>query len=427
MAVDVLFANQPWYYFNKKWRFGVRAGSRWPHTLDHPGGYKPFPFFLAYGASWMQSKGFSSAFVDAITTRMSYQHFYNKVKELKPRYVVLETATASIENDLAVAKKLYEMGIKVIMSGPYASVMFNEIMKHHYVFAVVQGDLELTVQNVLEREQPGVYQYDMVQDIDEIPFPYRDDTIWLYQERTHGYVPRQISLLASRGCPYQCTFCQWPQVMWGHKYRQRSVENIKQEIDYLVDRYGRDIFLYFDDDTFNLKESRTLEIANMIGRTGLKWSAMCRIDTISKEAWTESRKNGLIAVNVGLETASEKLMKDIKKRLDIDLARDQLKHLKQIGIYTHVTVLVDMPGETPEDRKATLELLDEIQPDSYQVASMAPQVGTALWEQLGRPMDAERADGLLTLEKTKSFPHKDSPKLDLSKVYTDEDILNFHP
>lgn len=411
---EVVICNQPWYYYDNGWRFGVRAGSRWPHTLTRPGGYKPFPFFLAYAQSWLMHLGIESVFIDAITMRMTYAQFYNKLMRLQPEYAVLDTSTPSITNDLQVAEYVHGLGIKVILTGPHATVFADELVQLPFVHAVVKGELEIPLVEALRSGKPGIYGPAPVKDIDVLPWPYRDESLWLYQERTHGYVPKQISLLSSRGCPYQCSFCQWPVVMYDGKYRSRSIKNVEEEIAYLIREYGDDIFLYFDDDTFNLSERRTVQMASMIGQFGVLWSAMCRLDTMSLDAWEHCYNNGMIAVNLGLETASEKLMQSIGKKLNLKSARMTLAHLKKLGMYIHLTVLVNLPGEERGDRDATLRLLQEVDVDSYQVASCIPMPGTRMWKELGQLRNFEAFDGLKQLDSN-DFPRKPSAELNLNK------------
>lgn len=383
--IDIVVANQPWYYQNEdgSWEFGVRGGSRWPHTLDEPGGYKPFPFFLSYTDAWLKDKEFNSIFIDAITKQWTYAQFYNNIYSLNPEYVLLETSTPSIDNDLEVAKVLHnEFGIKVIFAGTHATVFADQLIEKEFIFAIIKGEMEKPTQKILETGEPGIYDYDIIEDLDKLPLPTRHNDIFMYKERTHGHIPKQVNLRASRGCPFNCSFCQWPTVYNNKNYRQRSPEHVAKEIEHLVGMLGDDIFLYFDDDTFNIGEERIKKIADVINEFDLKWSAMCRIDTLSKDTWKYLHDRGLVAVNLGVESGSQKVLDTINKNLDIEEAKDMLEYLDDLGMYIHLTFTHGVPGETEEDFKKTKEFFENINVPSKQESRCIAMPGTDMYEEM---------------------------------------------
>lgn len=383
---DILVANQPWYFYSdeeEKWQFGVRGGSRWPHTLDRPGGYKPFPFYLSYTDAYLNDlPNINSEFLDAITKRWSYTQFYNVVDFINPEYVLLETSTPSINNDLEIAEKLYNKGYKIILGGTHATVFAEKLIENDFVFAIVKGEMEKPTAKVLRTGEPGIYDYDIIEDLDELPHPTRQSDIWLYQERTHGYIPRQINLMTSRGCPFNCGFCQWPTVYNNKNFRQRSVESVRDEIEQLVERYGNDIFIYFDDDTFNIGDERVKRIADILDENNLDWSAMCRVDTLEKETWKYAAERGLKAVNLGIESASQKVLDTIGKNLDISEVEKTLNYMNELGIYIHLTFTHGVPGETEEDFEKTQKFYNRVDVQSKQESRMIAMPGTDFYEDM---------------------------------------------
>jgi len=382
----IALTNPPWYYKdeNNKLRIGIRAGSRWPFTIEYQKdiGYRPFPFFMAYPTSYLLSKGIDARFVDSITANHTYEQFFNIIRRLDPQIVLIEISTPSAKNDLTVAHMLHVMGRKIVLAGTHATVFAEDLIQLYYIDAVLKGEYELNLMKYIETREPGIYE-SMPMELDTLPTPYRDDNIiWNYRERTHGNKERQISLMTSRGCPFQCIFCQWPRVMMNNKVKYLSVEGVSKEIDSLVDYYGRHIFLYFDDDTFNFLEDRTLLIGNAVAKHNLEWSAMCRIDTLSKEAWSELYKMGLHYINIGIESANPELLKTVGKRLDIEKAEEMIAHLKNIGMHIHGTFTYGIPGETEEDRQQTKAFFERTQLDSKQESKCIPLPGTIWYNSL---------------------------------------------
>jgi len=391
-GMRIVLINAPWYFKdfkNNEMRFGVRSGSRWPFTIeyqrDYVNRYRPFPFWLAYAYSLLKKNDIDVHFIDAITRGDTYNHFYSTIEELQPSYVFMELSTPSIENDMLIIEAINAMGIKVLVGGTHATVFAKELIQRYGVYAVFTGQYEYSLLDFMYGDQVSMIYPTRPFDIDLMPFPYRDDNlIWLYRERTHGYKPFQISLLSSRGCPYDCIFCQWPKVMYEGKVRERSIENIDKEIGELVWRYGKNIFLYFDDDTFNLKDKRTIDIAKRISKYGLEWSAMCRIDTLYGDTWKILHECGLTHINIGIESASPILLKKVNKKLDIELAKHMVEYVRSLGIYIHATFMFGIPGETEEDVALTSEFYDTLEIESKQQSICIPLPGTTWWQQLNK-------------------------------------------
>ncbi|MBI4846197.1 MAG: hypothetical protein HY810_06980 [Candidatus Omnitrophica bacterium] len=89
--MKILLVNLPWKNAD---RWGVRAGSRWPHIKDATEeNYLAFPFYLAYAAALLRKNGFDAVIIDAIAQRLSYGDFLKKTEELKPDLLVAETST----------------------------------------------------------------------------------------------------------------------------------------------------------------------------------------------------------------------------------------------------------------------------------------------------------------------------------------------
>jgi len=91
-------------------------------------------------------------------------------------------------------------------------------------------------------------------------------------------------VISSRGCPYHCTFCLWPETLYGHKHRQRNPKNVINEIEHLVKNYGVDE-IYFDDDTFIIKKQLIIVFYNelMNRKLNLPWLCMGRVNTVDYE------------------------------------------------------------------------------------------------------------------------------------------------
>ncbi len=400
----VLFSNPPWFTDDQT-RWGVRAGSRWPFTGPAGMAYLPFPFLMAGAAAFVKAQGHNVWLADSVATRESEASWRDRLREGRFDYIILETSTPSIEVDLAFAREAAAYG-KVVLSGPHATVFAREILEANpHVFAVLQGEYEQGAARLLREGRPGIYPLELVEDMDRLPAPLRDSTIYRYNDRFPNTPEGPcLQVVASRGCPFGCIFCLWPQVMFGgRRYRPRSAGAVLAEIEDCLRRFPRFTSLYFDDDTFNIGKPRMLELCRGLSRLGLPWSAMCRADTSDAETWRAMRDSGCYAVKLGLESGCQTLVDRCRKGLDLEKVRDTVALLKSLGIFVHVTYTWGLPGETPETIEETKRFHAALAPDSWQESVCTPFPGTDFYRLYaevngGAPRDWASYDGARPLE-----------------------------
>jgi radical SAM superfamily enzyme YgiQ (UPF0313 family) len=381
--MKVLLSNPPWFPDEGK-RWGIRAGSRWPFTAASGCGYYPYPFLLGYATSYLQSRGIQAWMVDSILTRESMDSYFDRLRHFRFDYVVIETSTPSIDWDLKVARDIHSRGLgKVILTGPHATVFADDLVQHPYVHSVLKGSYEQNLHEALTTGRCGVFDYRHPDDIDSLPFPYRDSTAYRYEDRFPVSPPGPIlQLWGSRGCPYRCVFCLWPPVMYQNRYASRSAGSILAEVRDVLGRLPRFTSLYFDDDTFNIGNGRMLEICRGLREIGIPWSAMCRADTTSIEIFEEMRASGCYAVKLGVESGCQELVDRCNKKLDLKTVEKAVQELKRMGMFVHLTFTFGLPGETIDTIKRTRAYYRRLQPNSSQESYCTPFPGTPFFRYL---------------------------------------------
>ncbi len=196
-----------------------------------------------------------------------------------------------------------------------------------------------------------------------------------------GYLKHPyVSLYTGRGCRSQCTFCLWPQTVGGHRYRVRSVEHVLGEMENIRRYWPQVKEVFFDDDTFTDDRGRAEEIARGMSRLGLTWSCNAKAN-VPYDTLKVLRDNGLRLLLVGYESGNDDILKNIKKGVKVDRAREFTKDCRDLGITIHGTFIVGLPGETAETIQQTIRYAKEINPHSLQVSIAAPYPGTALYRQ----------------------------------------------
>jgi radical SAM superfamily enzyme YgiQ (UPF0313 family) len=396
--MKILFSNPPWWDGHM---CGVRAGSRWPHTfrasLCSPdnfrfGEYLPFPFFMAYAASYARRElGCEVVLRDSIALRESYRSYLDFLAEHKPDYIVIETATPSWEHDKeiigAIHSQLPDAGI--ILTGTISEAEGGQIIEQYGLRAIVRGEYEKGVVDVV-RGKRGIIEHQLLtsDEMNAAPFPDFPAETWDHycDSNPVGQVFPHAQIWTSRGCPFRCLFCVWPATMTGNdpdgkgtrKARYYSSGYMEAYLSELVSKHPfRSI--YFDDDTFNLSDKHTLEMCAVMRKIGLPWSAMCRADTSSPEVWREMKASGCFGVKLGFESGSQWVIDHIvNKRLDLKAAAETARYLREIGMTVHGTFTVGLPGETAAQKRETLDFIKALPLTSYQLSGCAEIDGTPL-------------------------------------------------
>lgn len=425
--MKILLSNPPWWENSPNrtpharrehgLRYGIRAGSRWPFTAQAHcapdafsfGGYLPFPFFMGYAASYVQ-RAFPQAqvvFRDSIALRESYQSFFSFAQQLRPDFILVESATPSWDHDCKVLRNLAALlpGVRLLVAGTITSTRAAEALAVPGVVAAIQGEYEKGTVRVLReyenrtlramRNEVGTVGHDLLtkEEMNAAPFPLYPEETWdhYWDACPAGNRPKQLQVWSSRGCPFRCCFCAWPAVMTGNDPTgdgKRTVRTYSPEYmrAFLREETQHHSYasIYDDSDTFNLVQRHTVEMCEVYRDIGLPWSAMCRADTIDRPTWQLMKDSGCHGVKIGFESGVQRVIDEIvNKKLDLAKARETAIWLRSIGLTVHGTFTVGLPGERPDEARATEQFIADLYRDggldTHQLS------GTALIE--GTPLD----------------------------------------
>lgn len=399
--MKVLVANPPWPGPG----YGARSDVRWPHKRSDK--YIEYPIYLSTTVAVIEEAGFEVSFIDAIMDELSIKEFAQRVGDLGPRLVLIETSTPSIDFDLETAAAVKQQSPEtfVALLGSHVTYFDQQTMADNpAVNAVVRGEFEYTgadlaralddggdlsrVLGLTYRDADGGLHRNpdrpLFEPLDRMPFPAR------HIVKGDGYRAGIYSggyptaMVSSRGCPYRCTFCLWPDVLYGHKFRARSAQNVVDEIEQAARVFGHDE-IYFDDDTFTIDRQRVLDICRLIQERGLhkevEWIAQCRVDTVDREMLQAMKAANCGYILFGVESGSPQMLKKMQKGITPDKVRQAFKLTREIGIKTQAFFLFGMPGETQETIRETIEFAKELNASSTQFAIAIPHPGTALYDE----------------------------------------------
>ncbi len=221
------------------------------------------------------------------------------------------------------------MGIQTTLGGSLATFKTKEMKK--YVDVVFRGEL-------------GAHT-----PIDDLPWPdYEGFGIEEYHKR-HSI--RYMGVLASRGCPFNCSFCA--NVC---RYRERNLETVAKEIDHYIKKYRIEM-LVFNDNTLNVTKDRFMNICKMMRANKLEWGAAIRADVFDAEMAVAFKNSGGNYFVIGVESFIQHRLDKMEKHLKVCDLKSTLDLLHKHKIGYHGNIILGINGETMDDIVSEVEEL----------------------------------------------------------------------
>jgi radical SAM superfamily enzyme YgiQ (UPF0313 family) len=137
--------------------------------------------------------------------------------------------------------------------------------------------------------------------------------------------------------------------------------------------------IFFDDDTFNYRKARTLEICKGLKDLNFTWSCTSRVTT-DYETLKAMKEAGCRLMIVGYETGDEQILKNMKKGATIDMAQRFTANAKKLGLTIHGDFIVGMPGETRDTIRKTIDFAKRLDVDTIQVSIAHAYPGTEFYQ-----------------------------------------------
>lgn len=315
-------------------------------------------------------------------------------------------------------------GATTILGGPHLTLMPDESLEHPEVDYVARGEAEETivefaramdslstggrgdggesspfahVKGLSFRAAEGKIVHNpprpLAKDLDAIPFPafhlFKIERYTNLQPLTDGLDrhARTYTIVTSRGCPYQCTYCSKP--ITGNTWRARSVENVLAEWRMLVhDLRAKEIGV--TDDIWNLDLKRAKELCRGLIDQGLNhvpWITIhgMKVNHTDPDLFRLMKRAGCKRVGFGVESGDEFILKRVvRKSQTFDQVRAAFRDAKAAGLETMGFFIFGMPYETEETMEKTIRLALELDPDLANFMIAAPYPGTEMWNLLQR-------------------------------------------
>jgi radical SAM superfamily enzyme YgiQ (UPF0313 family) len=367
------------------------------------------PLGLLYLSSHLKARGFDVGVFDG--TFQSPDAFGDALRRDRPPVVGMAVNLMTKRQALAMIAAARAHGARVVVGGPDPP--------HHadaYLAAgadvVVVGEGERTLEELLPallartadlsgidglvftaadgaviRTPPRA----LMPDLDGQPFPDRaaiDLPAYLRAWRAH-HGSGTVSLITARGCPYTCSWCS--RSVFGVTHRRRSVLNVADEVEAIVDRYHPDR-LWYADDVFGIHRGWTLHYARELERRGLRLPFECisRAERIDDEVADALVSLGCFRVWIGSESGSQRVLDAMQRRVAVDEVQAAAARLRRRGIEVGMFIMLGYDGEQISDLRATVDHLKRTAPDVFLTTVSYPIKGTPYYEQVAGRLAAPR-------------------------------------
>ncbi|MDR2124025.1 MAG: radical SAM protein [Desulfovibrio sp.] len=393
-------------------RYGVRAGSRWPHTAERVNyNYVPFPFIMAYTSAFLRKNGIETEIIDCVAIRQySYDTLLNDLKKRKPDIVIVEGSYSSIDIDLWLCNMISAFS-EVALAGPCVNDFTAKELcaEHPAIRYFLKGEYINSALEMVLTRRAGIYELDVVKDLDSIPTP--DRTFFGAQLARDYWIPNmpvpQLQMWGSKGCAFRCSFCLWPSTMYGNNVSLRDPKYIAKEIATDVKCCGYQ-HVYFDDDTFNIGNERIEKLCLYMKELGLPWGIMARIDTSPLELFEKMISCGCVGMKFGIESFNLDVLKRINKGFSSRKTFDTLRRLTRQypRVKFHLTTMRNLPGQTDaifeQDQKIlkNLGFMENNPYRTFQLSSCVPFPGTPLYAETAKRHGKEKMEDCLRYDGT---------------------------
>lgn len=392
--LDCLLIAPPMFYGNEE-NIWQQISSNFP------------PLGLASIAGFVRSRGYSVRIIDcnivSPTVDMFEQYFQENyaAKFASIRYIGFTASTIQIKKSYQIARicKKYFPASKIIYGGVHTTFLPEEILGHDFVDLAVIGEGELTVEEILAgkplKEIKGIVYREEAEgktvftrneprprilDLDNFPMPAYDLLPIRSYKPAKGSYKRlpAMSMVTSRGCPGQCTFCS---KALGNRIVFLSAEKIFEQIRYLIDNYGIKQILFYDD-TFTVNKANVVKFCELLieNKADIAWTCFARVDFVDLEMLVKMKKAGCHQIMYGVENVDETVLKNINKRINVGQVRNAVAWTKQARIECRLAFMVGNPGDSRAALEKNIKFVNAIDPDLLIVNITTPFPGTEMFK-----------------------------------------------
>lgn len=359
-------------------------------TSDIESSVKIPPLGLAYIAAVLEKEGYNVRIFDYnVIDLFQHRSVTDSIGFRNPKIIGITCLTPFHSWILNFAKRAKELcDATIVVGGAHATALPETLLQSGDIDVVVKGEGEKAMLNLADAiirrgEKPHniIWQEkEYIQDLDSLPFPARH--LLDLGRYSSPYIKEKLvtSILTSRGCPYNCTFCDYRFLM-GNKFRRRSPENVIKEIEFCIKEYGIEHFS-FRDSTFTFDSDWIAHFCDLIDASKLKftWDCNGRVNLVTRFMLSNMKQIGCNLVSYGIESGNQQILDIVHKHTTLKQAEDAVKLTKKVGIEVTGYFILGLPTDTKETIQQTVDFAKKLNCDYTQFSLATPFPGTPLYD-----------------------------------------------
>lgn len=378
-----------------------KAGRR--HPCLNETGEQTYSYQNLSCAAVLRDAGYTVKYLHCPTMRLDLATTCTRIDEEAPFAIVIMVEHINYNVAQAVSNHAKNNGVKVIWVGPFVTALHENEIKKECVDYILRHEWDYSVRDLIKaisngsslssvagltwKNESGEVQVNAavgrIEDLDSLPIPAYDllDLSKFY-ESVFVRFPA-ATMITSRGCPFNCIYCSYPQTIYSHKYHAMSPQRVLKEIKYLVNDLGvKEIRI--DDDTFDINKTRVIDICKLLVEEKLDFtfSVQCRPQLMTDEEAKWLKKAGCRMVLYGVESGNDEVLKKIRKSTTKDEIRRGVTIAKKYGIDVLNCVMLGFYWDTKESVEDTIKFAFELNAEFTQVSAPTPLPGTDYYQLL---------------------------------------------
>jgi radical SAM superfamily enzyme YgiQ (UPF0313 family) len=354
-----------------------------------------FPLGLGYVAASLEKRGYDVKIIDLANLSKiagpDWLLWKNHLKNNSKIYgLSITSPQVNFAKTVAALIKKQNPNAIVVAGGPQTLIAKETFLKDPNFDSVIVEEGEFSMYELIRHyelynEIEQIYWNPPIKLLDDIPFParhlfpnFKKNALNTKQLLKGNYTDGgQTTIIASRGCPYTCSFC----APHPRKVRFRSTDNVIAELRHIIDTFGIRQFKW-QDDTFTLNRKWVMELCSkmVLSLPTIYQRAHTRVNVFDEEMAGAMRAAGFKLLCFGIESFSQKVLDINNKAITIDMIENSLKIAKKFGFKTVGFLIFGMPGENPrtvEETKTGI-LRNKRYLDYLNLATMVPLIGTPI-------------------------------------------------
>jgi len=351
--------------------------------------FPQLPIGLAYIAGVLEMNGFKITILDDYLIRKGAKYIAEQVKSLDADLIGITCNLATVITTAEIVNELLPFNIPTVIGGPEVTINPERTLSRTNAPIGICGEGEYTMLEICNRLSNNELTIDKLRDIlgivyklpdgeikinpsrsliknlDELPFlPLHLFPMDKYERTMAELSVSPVDILStSRGCPFNCSFCN-NKYVWGRNYRVMSGSRIVNELEFLIKNYGTK-GVFFREDHFTLNKKRVYEFCSEIEirKINIHWGCESRADALNEDLIRTMKKAGCESIWFGVESGTPRVLKMLKKDIDIEQVEYIFKLCKKYKIQVGASVMIGIPGQTLEENYETLKFVKKLNPD----------------------------------------------------------------